>query len=59
MKRVRNGGIGRGWHPEELPDEGQVVAEGLLKGLLDDVFKKIQENHIERMKDEKTKTLDL
>lgn len=34
--------IGRGWYPEEEPDENKVIATGLLKGLLQEVFELAQ-----------------
>ncbi len=52
---MRNGGIGRGWYPEEFPEESKVIAEGLLKGLLDDVFKAIEEKHKQRLNDADTR----
>lgn len=36
--------IGRGWHPDEVVDEEKVLATGMLKSLLDDVFKMIADN---------------
>lgn len=52
---MRNGGIGSGWYPEQFPEETKVIAENLLKGLLDDVFKIIQEKHKLKMAQVMTK----
>lgn len=54
--RIRNGGIGQGWAPEEFPEETKVIAENLLKGLLDDVFKIMQEKNKLRVKDERDRS---
>lgn len=43
---MKNGGIGRGWAPEESEDELVFLATGLLKSKIEEVWQKIRESHI-------------
>jgi hypothetical protein len=42
---MRNGGIGLGWRPEEPEDEVAMLASGLLRSKLDQIWYKLQKSY--------------